>query len=744
VRVMLLSRAALVASYRPKLDALAQLPDVELTVVVPPRWKEPDRVQELEPGATPGYDLVVETLALNGSFHTHYYPRLARRLRAVRPDVLYVEEEPYNLATWHATRLAARLGIRTACFTWQNINRQYPPPFGSIERATLRRIDHLVCGSQDAVTVWRDKGYRGSASVVQSGVDPAVWARPEGAPDRPFTVGYVGRLVEAKGITGLVRALATAQLPDAARLLVAGDGDARDDIEAEARRVGVAERTEVRRWTSSNEMPALMHELDVLVLPSLTRPHWREQFGRVLVEAMAAGVVVIGSDSGEIPHVIGDAGIVVPEGDDHALARALEQLAHDPARRAELARRGHLRVTERYTHERIAAQTLDACRAATRRRTRVTIAAHEIHDGGGMEAAMANLIRRATQEFDVTAVTARLDAELRDDVQWRKVRLPRAPVVLRILAFAVQAAPLIRREHTDVVHTLGAIVPNRADLASVHYCHAGVPADARRDDSVSTARRASAHLAHRVSVAAERWCYRPARLRRAAAVSDGVADEFRAAYPCIPVAITPNGVDLERFAPDRAIRAKVRAEAGIGPDDVVVLFVGGDWVRKGLAIAIRAVGRLARDGAPVHLWVVGQGDEDRYRDLAVEEKVADRVTFFGFRRDRERFFRAADVFTLPTAYETFCIAAFEAAAAGLPVVMTRVNDVGALVRDGTGGALVDRDPDALADALAPLVADATRRATDGSAAQARAARYTWDASAASVLDLYRELAGARR
>jgi len=329
-------------------------------------------------------------------------------------------------------------------------------------------------------------------------------------------------------------------------------------------------------------------------------------------------------------------------------------------------------------------------------------------------------------------------------VQWRRVWLPRTPVVLRILAFAAQASPVLRRERADLVHTLGAIVPNPADLATVQYCHARVPVDARRDESVGAARRVSAQLAHRVSVAAERWCYRPSRLRRAAAVSEGVADEFRAAYPGIPVAITPNGVDLERFAADATVRAEVRAGTGIGPDDVVVLFVGGDWVRKGLAIAIRAIGRLVRDGAPVHLWVVGRGDEDRYRELAAEEKMGDRVTFFGFRRDRERFFQAADVFTLPTVYETFCIVAFEAAAAGLPVVMTRVNDVGVLVRDGSGGALVDRDPDALADALAPLVADPERREADGRAARARAERYTWDASAASVLALYRELAGAGR
>jgi UDP-glucose:(heptosyl)LPS alpha-1,3-glucosyltransferase len=227
-------------------------------------------------------------------------------------------------------------------------------------------------------------------------------------------------------------------------------------------------------------------------------------------------------------------------------------------------------------------------------------------------------------------------------------------------------------------------------------------------------------------------------------VSPGVRDEVAAAYPGIPIAVTPNGVDLARFAPDPSVRAAVRAETGVGRDDVVVLFVGGDWARKGLATAITAVGRLARTGAPVHLWVVGRGDIERYRALAAEAGLADRVAFFGFRPDRERFFRAADVFTLPTRYETFCIAAFEAAAAELPIVMTRVNDVGALVRDGSGGALVADDPDAFADALAPLVADPARRAADGRAARARAESYTWDASAASVFALYRELVGAGR
>ena len=199
-------------------------------------------------------------------------------------------------------------------------------------------------------------------------------------------------------------------------------------------------------------------------------------------------------------------------------------------------------------------------------------------------------------------------------------------------------------------------------------------------------------------------------------MSPGIAAALVEAHPGIRVTITPNGVDSDRFAPDAAARAQVRDDEGVG-DDVVLLFVGGNWAHKGLALAIEATGRLVASGAPVRLWVVGRGDAERYGRLARECDVDDRVTFFGFRSDPERFFCAADVFVLPTRSETFCIAAFEAAAAGLPLVMTDVGDVAALVHDGAGGQLVRRDVDDVVEAVATYVADTDRRRSDGDTAR---------------------------
>ena len=105
-------------------------------------------------------------------------------------------------------------------------------------------------------------------------------------------------------------------------------------------------------------MPGQYHQIDVLAVPSLTRPNWKEQFGRVLVEAMASGVPVIGSDSGAIPDIIGDAGLIVPEGDVSALADGLCRLQREDDLRARLMKAGRARVIDHFTHQQVAADTV--------------------------------------------------------------------------------------------------------------------------------------------------------------------------------------------------------------------------------------------------------------------------------------------------------------------------------------------------------------------------------------------------
>jgi glycosyltransferase involved in cell wall biosynthesis len=372
LKVLIVSKILVVAAYRRKLDAIAEHPDIDqLVAVTGPEWREPDgRRVTFEPSTdhVSSYDLRVEPIWFNGSYHLFLWPWLGRVLREVRPDLVHVDEEPYNLATAHGVWLARRLGAACLFFTWQNLLRRYPPPFAWFERSVFTHSAFAIAGSQEAMRVLRAKGYCGPGAVIpQFGVDPDLF-RPAACPRRGAPViGFISRLVEEKGLLVLLRALA--ELPGDWRLHVVGSGPLESRARREAARLGFAERVTWERAVASTLVPERLRTFSVLVQPSLTRQRWKEQFGRAVMEAMACGVPVIGSDSAEIPNVIGDAGLIVPEGDPLALRLALGRVLADPALRQELARRGRARVLDHYTHSRIAERTVAAYQATLVRAT---------------------------------------------------------------------------------------------------------------------------------------------------------------------------------------------------------------------------------------------------------------------------------------------------------------------------------------------------------------------------------------
>lgn len=358
----MVSKALVVGAYQRKLEELARQPDIELIAVVPPGWREGRTLVPLDCAHTSGYQMIVAPVAFNGQFHLHFYPTLGRLLRDLRPDVFHMDEEPYNLATWHALRLGAAVNARNVFFTWQNLHRRYPWPFRAFETSCYHLAAYAIAGNQSAGQVLRDKGYRGQLAVIpQFGVDPDLYMPAAPAQHDTFVIGYAGRLVAEKGIAILLTACARLPAPNWTLHLL-GDGPDRGRFEALAATLGISDRVHFLGRRPSTQVTSFYHTLDVLVLPSLSRPNWIEQFGRVLVEAMACGVPVIGSNSGEIPYVIDNAGMVVPEQDADALGDALAALASNPAQRAALAERGRARVLAHYTQARIAQATAQVYR----------------------------------------------------------------------------------------------------------------------------------------------------------------------------------------------------------------------------------------------------------------------------------------------------------------------------------------------------------------------------------------------
>ena len=242
MRVLMVSKAVVVGAYQRKLEELAALPGIDLTVVVPPAWREGATTHRVEHAYTRGYHLVVDPILFNGRHHLHVYPKLARHFNP-RPDVLHVDEEPYNVVTGHALWLARRHGVPALFFTWQNLLRHYPPPFRQIELFSYRSARFAIAGNQEAAEVLRAKGYGGRVAVIpQFGIDPAVFRPLQGEKAGPFRIGYLGRLVPAKGVDTLLRA--GQGLPGAWRMEIRGDGESKAALVALAQSLGITERVE--------------------------------------------------------------------------------------------------------------------------------------------------------------------------------------------------------------------------------------------------------------------------------------------------------------------------------------------------------------------------------------------------------------------------------------------------------------------------------------------------------------------
>lgn len=358
MRVLMLSKACIVGIYQKKLEAMAaQDATLQLRVLVPPSWRDERGETKLERVYTDGYELIETPIRLNGNYHLHHYPQFKQHLNDFAPDIVHIDEEPYNLATWLAMRSAVRAKYKVLFFSWQNILRQYPYPFSFMENAVLQMTNHAIMGTDSAADVWREKGYQGPLTVIpQFGVDPDLFHPSSSTNDR-VQIGYAGRLWHGKGIDTLLSALA--QLTDLDwELHLVGSGPEQNQLELHIDKSQLQSRVHMQQWLPSTEMPAFMRKLDIFVLPSRTLASWKEQYGRVLIEAMSTEVAVIGSDSGAIPDVIGDGGLVFPENNVDTLADHLRQLIINADTRQQLGQNGRQRVLRHFTQSQIASQTL--------------------------------------------------------------------------------------------------------------------------------------------------------------------------------------------------------------------------------------------------------------------------------------------------------------------------------------------------------------------------------------------------
>lgn len=363
-RVLRVYHSAVVGEWRNRERCLRN-ECVEVTVVAPSRWNEGGRDVALR--VEPGESVVEAATVGHHPFVFGYHPLpIWRALRRSPIDVLDIHEEPASFAAFEVLVLARLAGIRPSVtlYSAQNLDKAYPPPFRWFERLALRRAA-AVHSCNDAVTgVLRRKRFRGDVVNLGLGVDvDAFRPQSDGSAaradtDATFHVGYVGRIEDRKGVFTLLTAIgATTGMT----VEFVGDGDAAERLSAAILARSLDDRAKVSGYANHDDLGAVYRSFDVVVVPSLDTPSWVEQFGRVVVEAMASGVPVVVSDSGSLPEVAGDAGLVVPQCDARALAAALEKLRDSPELRADLLARGLARARE-FSWEHIARRQADLYR----------------------------------------------------------------------------------------------------------------------------------------------------------------------------------------------------------------------------------------------------------------------------------------------------------------------------------------------------------------------------------------------
>jgi glycosyltransferase involved in cell wall biosynthesis len=378
IRLVVVSHSCVVATNQIPWARLVARHPVDLTILAPRSWRSVGgRRVVLE--VWPGLEGRVRPMAVvpRGHPNLHLWLGLGHAVRAAQPDVLFLDEEPYSLAAAQALAILRRTPAAFLFYAKQNLPKRLPGYFARLEQRVFGRVDVVAAVHPGARDVLVQQGCAAPIRLLPHVIDPDLYspgdARElrEGLGLRGFVVGYVGRLVPEKGVLDLLKAVEALEARTAGELsvLLVGDGPQRGELEAYARE-HVRSRVVFTGVVPHTDAPRYYRAMDVLVLPSRTTKHWREQFGRTIIEALACGVAVVGSDSGSIPGVIEmTSGLVYPEGDVAVLAAALGRVMTDEAWRRELILTGRRRALEQLSADAVADTIFSLLTEALRRRT---------------------------------------------------------------------------------------------------------------------------------------------------------------------------------------------------------------------------------------------------------------------------------------------------------------------------------------------------------------------------------------
>lgn len=328
--VLFIWHAAVVRTYQKFIEELAEHEDLDITLLIPQWSMEGSKKVLAYVPKNPKYNVIVGWNHYPKDPLIGIYPALPFYLLRTKPDLIHLFEEPYhNLAAYLVFwKKIVSPGSKLIFQTFQNLIEKYPKNWQSIQEKTFEASDAAIACAQEMKKVLLRWGYKKPAYVIYPGVETRLFS-PQNAKElrrqlglKDFTIGYFGRMLKEKGIEDLLAASSNLDFPH--QFLFIGDGPDKEYFKSLTNRavfLDAVDPHKISRYYSA---------LDLFVLPSRTTEHWKEQFGRVLIESMLCSTPVIGSSSGEIPKVVSEAGLIFKEKDPQDLAKQIKRIQSSP------------------------------------------------------------------------------------------------------------------------------------------------------------------------------------------------------------------------------------------------------------------------------------------------------------------------------------------------------------------------------------------------------------------------------
>jgi glycosyltransferase involved in cell wall biosynthesis len=369
MKLLVIGRTYATAFSQEKFAAMKAIdPDLKLCIIVPTHFghfSKKARPAERHPALAD--DIATFRIVAGKPPSTYFFNpfHLAKKFKKFSPDVVLIDEDPHSVLGAETCFLMGLFcpSAKRIFFTWDNLARDHRFPFGFIKRALTKygfsKTSLIVCGNSEAQRLLAPaKNYTGSSVVLpQLGIEPFAARQTPIAKVSPI-IGFVGRLVPEKGLVLLLEALSQLKHLEW-ELNVIGSGPLESEIQGRWQSA-FGDRLKYRAAVPHSGVADCLRALDIFVLPSLTTPRWKEQFGLTLAQAMMAGAACVGSSSGAIPEVLGNAGVIFEEGNRKQLQDVLSALITSPARRQELAQAGWSRAMAQFSHSVVSARYLAA------------------------------------------------------------------------------------------------------------------------------------------------------------------------------------------------------------------------------------------------------------------------------------------------------------------------------------------------------------------------------------------------